>query len=81
MPSRSKYDKNGRCIETQVGLIICSPGPHTGAPDPTTAREYRLFCGKCRSFCFYEGEDRESVFCSSCGVQVGMAWVEGGDLQ
>lgn len=79
--SLSKYDSKGRCYETQIGLIICSPGPGTGAPDPTTAREYRLFCANCKSFCFHEDEERENVYCNGCNLQVGIEWVEGGDLQ
>jgi hypothetical protein len=64
--STSKYDADGRCIETQIGLIVCSPGPLTGAPDPTTQREYRLYCPSCKSFCFYEDKGGFEVRCSGC---------------
>jgi hypothetical protein len=63
---RSKYDADGTCIETQVGLIICSPGPLIGAPDPTTAREYRMLCTNCQAFTLYEVPELEEVRCKGC---------------
>ena len=68
----SKYDADGNCIETQVGLIICSPGPLTGAPDPTTSREYRMLCAKCSSFTIYEVPELEEVRCKGCDSTVGI---------
>lgn len=72
MPLRSKYDDEGNCIETQVGLIILSPGPLTGAPDPTTAREYRMLCGNCQSFTIREVPELEEVRCKGCDKTVGI---------
>jgi hypothetical protein len=69
---RSKYNEEGVCIETQVGLIILSPGPLTGAPDPTTEREYRMLCAKCRSFTIYEAPELEEVRCKGCDSTVGI---------
>jgi hypothetical protein len=72
MPMRSKYDENGVCIETQVGMVITSPGPHTGAPDPTTAREYRMMFPCCGSFTLYEVPELEEVRCKGCDKTVGI---------
>ncbi len=69
---RSKYDADGTCIETQVGLLILSPGPLTGAPDPTTEREYRMLCANCQAFTIYEKPEVEEVRCKGCDKTVGI---------
>lgn len=71
MPLRSKYDKDGNCIETQVGLRICSPNKD-GAVDPTTAREYRLIFPCCGGFTIEEVPELEEVRCKGCGATVGV---------
>lgn len=67
----SEYDELGRCTSTEIYVVICSPGPG-GSTDPSTRREYKLFCTNCGSRRFYEGEDLEEVFCIGCGKIAGM---------
>lgn len=67
----SSYDEVGRCIGTEIYVVICSPGSG-GATDPSTRREYKLYCTKCKSKMFYEGEDLEELYCVGCGEVAGM---------
>ena len=69
---RSKYDAEGNCIETQVGLIICSPTSDGRSPDPSTAREYRMLCANCEAFTIYEDTVAEDVKCKGCKKTVGI---------
>jgi hypothetical protein len=72
MPLKSKYDKDGHCIETQVGLIICSPTEDGRSPDPSTAREYRLIFPCCGGFTIEEVPELEEVRCKGCKKTVGV---------
>ena len=77
--SLSEYDEQGRCISTEIVVVICSPSPG-GAVDPSTRREYKLFCTACQSRRFYEGEDQEELYCVGCGKISGMEERDEGDL-
>lgn len=67
----SWYNEVGRCIGTEIYVVICSPGSG-GATDPSTQRLYKLYCTKCKSKIFYEGEDLEELYCIGCGEVAGM---------
>ena len=66
----SEYDELGRCTGTEIYVVICSPGG--GGVDPSTRREYKLYCTSCKSKMFYEGEDLEELYCVGCGAIAGM---------
>lgn len=65
----SIYDREGRCLETHITVRVCSPSPG-GAVDPTTARDYMLWCGSCKGLLFKETLD-EFLQCKGCGAQHG----------
>lgn len=69
--SLGEYDELGRCISTEIYVVICSPSPG-GAVDPSTRREYKFYCTACKSKRFYEGEDLEELYCLGCGKIAGM---------
>jgi len=69
--------KDGRCTSTEIIVVICSPGEHTGAPDVTTRREYKHYCSNCRSFRFREGE-HDYLYCLGCGKDCGYLYEDEG---
>jgi hypothetical protein len=71
VPAQTEYDELGRCISTEIYVVICS-ATKSGAVDPSTRREYKFYCTKCQSKRFYEGEDLDELFCVGCGELAGM---------
>ena len=67
----TEYDELGRCTGTEIIVVICSKSPG-GATDPTTAREYKLYCPNCQSKIFFEGEDLDTLWCAGCTTICGM---------
>ena len=72
----SEYNDDGRCVSTEIIVVICSPGEHTGAPDVSTQREYKFYCPKCRSFRFKEEND--FLYCVGCDNDCGYLYEEEG---
>lgn len=72
----SEYDDTGRCISTPIIIGICSPGPHTGATDPTTMRDYGMYCAACKGKLFYEDEGGYELRCKGCDAIIGVKAIE-----
>jgi hypothetical protein len=70
------YDEKGRCISTPIIIGICSPGKHTGGADPTTMRDYGMYCAACKGKLFYEDEDGFVLRCKSCDATIGVKSIE-----
>jgi hypothetical protein len=59
-----EYDEDGRLVGGQILIGICSPGG--GTIDPTTLREYGIYCINCKGKMFYEDPGGYEVRCKSC---------------
>ena len=60
------YDENGRLISATVDIVVCSPTTEGGTADPSTAREYALFCTSCEVTVFAENKDQTEMRCKGC---------------
>ena len=67
----SEYDELGRCTGTEIIVVICSPSPE-GSTDPTTSREYKLYCTSCKSKLFFEDEGLYELRCKGCDAIAGI---------
>ncbi len=65
-----EYDGDGRLLSAPIMVAICSPGG--GGIDPTTLREYGIYCTSCRSKLFYEDEGGYELRCKSCEAILGV---------
>lgn len=72
----TEYDEDGRCISTPIMIGICSPGKNTGATDPTTMRDYGMYCAACMGRLFYEDPDGYELRCKGCDAVIGIKAIE-----
>jgi hypothetical protein len=72
----SIYDDEGRCLSTPIIIGICSPGQHTGATDPSTMRDYGMYCAACKGKLFYEDSAGFELRCKSCDAIIGVRAME-----
>jgi hypothetical protein len=70
------YDDEGRCLSTPIIIGICSPGKHTGGTDPSTMRDYGMYCAACKGKLFYEDEGGYELRCKSCDAIIGVKALE-----
>jgi len=68
------YDEEGRLLSAPIMVAICSPGG--GGVDPTTIREYGVYCSNCKGKMFYEDGGGYELRCKSCDVVLGIRAME-----
>jgi hypothetical protein len=66
------YDEKGRLISATVDIVVCSPTTDGSAVNPTTMREYALFCTSCEVTVFAESEDQTEMRCKGCEKIIGV---------
>ena len=71
------YDETGRLISGTVDIVVCSPTTDRRAVNPSTARQYALFCAACEVTVFAENEDQTEMRCKGCDKTIGVRKPEG----
>lgn len=74
MKAMDKYifNEKGRLISATVDIVVCSPGTDGRTVDPSTARNYALFCTACEVTVFAENEDQTEMRCKGCDKIIGV---------
>jgi hypothetical protein len=66
------YDEDGRLISATVDIVVCSPATDGKTVDPSTRREYALFCTACEVTVFAENKDQTEMRCKGCDKTIGV---------
>ncbi len=69
-----EYDKDGRLLSGPIMIAVCSPG--SGGVDPTTLREYGIYCSQCRGKLFSEDVGGFELRCKNCSAILGVRAAE-----
>ncbi len=74
------YDETGRLISGTVDIVVCSPTTDGRGVNPSTVRQYALFCTACEVTVFAENEDQTEMRCKGCNKTIGVI-KHGGSFQ
>jgi len=65
-----EYDEDGRLLSGPIMIGVYSP--HAGGIDPTTGRDYGVYCMNCKGKVFCEDEGGYELRCKACGGVLGI---------